>query len=240
MPEIAMLKISTPEITIVSNRSVPWHRFGGPPGLRRRKPLLRLFAVGLVAASGWLLGCDPGGDAASQEVEKTSAVERAERRLFDGAPPVIPHDPLGAACVSCHNQEGVEVPNLGYAPPSPHAGYGAVETAGMSAISRCRQCHVFQQTDAVFVANGFEGLRQDLRRGRRLNALAPPVIPHRVFMREACLACHDGPAAREAIRTSHPERERCLQCHLEQNLTTPFDRGGPAEAVASGSARSAP
>ena len=44
-------------------------------------------------------------------------------------------------------------------------------------------------------------VRQDLRQGKRLNALAPPPIPHKPFMRENCVACHSGPAAREEIRT---------------------------------------
>lgn len=150
-------------------------------------------------------------------VEKTAAVERAQRRLFDGAPPVIPHVPFGMSCISCHNREGVAVPDVGFAPPSPH-----VETAGMSLISRCQQCHVWRITEEVFSANEFAGLRQDLRRGRRLNTVAPPVVPHSVFMRENCVACHTGTAAREEIRTSHPERVRCRQCHLEQRTTSEF------------------
>lgn len=148
---------------------------------------------------------------------KTAATERALRRAYDGAPPVIPHEPLGAACIACHNREGLAVPDLGFAPPSPHE-----ETTGMSAISRCRQCHVFRRTDEVFVDNMFVGFAQDLRRGRRLHDLAPPVIPHKVFMRENCQACHAGPAAREEIRTTHPERIRCRQCHLEQRTTDEF------------------
>lgn len=150
-------------------------------------------------------------------VTKTAATVRAERRLFDGAPPVIPHQPFGAACVSCHNQEGKAVEGVGFAPPSPHE-----LTAGMSAHSRCQQCHVFQVIDEPWVANTFSGLRQDLRRGRRLFDGAPPVIPHETLMRENCLACHSGPAAREEIRTSHPERPRCRQCHVAQTTTSEF------------------
>ena len=92
----------------------------------------------------------------------------------------------------------------------------------MSARSRCRQCHVLRRTEAIFVENTFVGLPQDLRHGRRLHIEAPPVIPHSVFMRENCVACHTGPAAREEIRTSHPERLRCRQCHLEQQTTSTF------------------
>ena len=72
---------------------------------------------------------------------------RADRRAYDGAPPTIPHEDFGIECGDCHNDEGIEVPDVGYAPAMPHQ-----ETAGMSAISRCRQCHVFSQTDEIFAA----------------------------------------------------------------------------------------
>ena len=141
---------------------------------------------------------------------KSEAGERATRRAYDGAPPVIGHEDFGIECVGCHDDQGVEVPEVGFAPPMPHA-----ETAGLAESSRCRQCHVFRVTDAVFVASTFEGLSQDLRHGARQHGNAPPTIPHKVFMRENCAACHTGPAAREEIRTSHPERTRCRQCHVE-------------------------
>lgn len=150
---------------------------------------------------------------------KTVALERAKRRAFDGAPPVIPHQNFNITCVSCHNLRGTEVPPFGFAPPMPHE-----KTPGMSTASRCRQCHVFRQTEAVFVANTFKGLPQNLRHGQRLNPLAPPVIPHRVFMRENCAACHTGPAAREEVRCDHPQRLRCRQCHLERKVSGRFSR----------------
>lgn len=140
---------------------------------------------------------------------KSSAAVRAERRLFDGAPPTVPHAPLGAACTQCHNARGMDVPGLGFAPPSPHE-----ETPGMSALSRCNQCHVHVADPSEFVANDFVGIAQDLRKGARLYDGAPPVIPHARAMRENCAACHDGPAAREEVRCSHPERTRCDQCHV--------------------------
>ncbi|HVS18734.1 MAG TPA: hypothetical protein VMT18_09055 [Planctomycetota bacterium] len=171
------------------------------------------------------LACAPADPGRSVEVPgqpgrlKSSAIARAARRAYDGAPPVIPHAPFGAACTACHGAQGMEVEGLGFAPPSPHAA-----TAGMGHAARCQQCHVFQRTDEVFVASGFRGLAQDLRTGRRLHPLAPPVMPHPVFMRENCSACHDGPAAREEIRTSHPERARCNQCHVEQVTNDLFAR----------------
>ena len=158
----------------------------------------------------------PGTDGAL----KTAAALRAERRAYDGAPPVVPHEDFGLTCTECHDREGMEIEGVGYAPPSPHEA-----TLGMSAMSRCRQCHVFAVTDGVFVANAFTGLRQDLRRGQRLNPLAPPTLPHKAFMRENCTACHAGPAAREEIRTSHPARTRCRQCHVPVTTRATFVRG---------------
>jgi len=150
---------------------------------------------------------------------KSSATVRAARRAFDGAPPVIPHKPFGIACTNCHNQQGMAVKDVGFAPPTPHG------ELIHGALARCNQCHVFHEATTTFRDNDFAGLAQDLRKGKRLNHLAPPVIPHQVLMRENCAACHTGAAAREEIRCSHPERMRCQQCHLEQNTEAEFARG---------------
>lgn len=183
----------------------------------RRGPAVLLL---LVAACG-------GGDGASGEPDvpvpgrpgarKTAAAARAARRAFDGAPPVIPHDRLGA-CLACHGEERIEVPGLGLAPKNPHG-----ETPGMG-DARCEQCHVFQRTDEVFVASEFEGRPQDLRAGPRAYEGAPAALPHPVFLREDCLACHAGPAAREELRCTHPERTRCLQCHARPGDAPGFMR----------------
>ena len=171
-----------------------------------------LLLVVLVACGGDGVPVPGHGDAV-----KTAAASRAERRAYDGAPPVIPHENFGTTCTQCHGMEGVAVEGTGFSPPSPHEA-----TSGMSATSRCRQCHVFRETETFFVDNSFVGLRQDLRRGRRLYDGAPPVIPHKILMRENCHACHAGPAAREEIRTSHPERARCRQCHVERMTNEVF------------------
>lgn len=181
--------------------------------------------VGLVACAGPTVrqGASVDGDGATDlAANRSSAEERATRRLFDGAPPVIPHDPFGAACTACHHRQGLAVPDVGFAPPSPHG-----EEALAGSLQRCQQCHVFQQADAPWVGSTFAGLRQDLRRGRRFASGAPPVMPHRSFMREHCAACHTGPAAREEIRTSHPERSNCRQCHVEQTTSRRFPASGP-------------
>jgi cytochrome c-type protein NapB len=150
---------------------------------------------------------------------KTAALVRAERRAYDGAPPAIPHQDFRMTCTSCHKAEGLSLPEVGFAPPMPHE-----LTKGLSAISNCKQCHVFRRDDGLFRESTFTGLRQDLRHGRRLHPFAPPVLPHPVFMRENCLACHSGPAAREEIRCSHPERPRCVQCHVPRVTTVEFAR----------------
>lgn len=180
----------------------------GPAGL-----LLLLVACG---------GEEPAGRVAvpdRPEATKTAASARSTRRAFDGAPPVIPHSRIGASCTECHSERGMAIDELGFAPPSPHG-----ETHGLSDASRCTQCHVYRTTDTLFVASTFEGLAQDLRRGERQHPEAPPVVPHPVFMRENCTACHAGPAAREEIRTTHPERQNCRQCHVERRTDLAFAR----------------
>lgn len=177
-------------------------------------------ALAVVAACA--AGCGGGGrpEVAVEGHEgavKTAALERSERRAYDGAPPVIGHTNFDIECTACHREEGMDVEGVGFAPPMPHE-----FTRGLSAISRCRQCHVFRETDELFVASEFVGLKQDMRPGGRLHDLAPPTIPHKTFMRENCVACHSGPAAREEIRTSHPERVRCRQCHVPVETLTAF------------------
>jgi len=151
---------------------------------------------------------------------KGSLQTRAARRAYEGAPPVIPHVPFGIRCVECHTQRGMAVEGVGFAPPSPHAG-----TAGMSEGSRCNQCHVFSVTQDIFVESAFEGWQPASIHGPRAHDNAPPVMPHPVHLRENCLACHSGPAAREEVRTTHPERANCQQCHVPRSTDQAFQRG---------------
>lgn len=169
--------------------------------------------VRLALAVGWLTAVACGADTVPVpgrvDVVKSTASVRADRRAYDGAPPTIPHASFGMTCTACHNALGQSVVGVGFAPASPHDA-----TAIAAYTQRCTQCHVFTTTDDLFVASDFAGVRQDLHSGGRATPGAPPTIPHRILMRENCLACHDGPGIREEIRTSHPERGRCRQCHV--------------------------
>ena len=169
-----------------------------------------------IAASGCGSGTVPVPD--RDGAVKSSAAVRAGRRAYDGAPPTIPHEAFGASCEACHDTRGTPVAGVGFAPASPHEG-----TSKAGATTRCRQCHVFAGGDGLFVESDFVGLRQDLRSGVRATPGAPPTIPHRLLMRDNCVACHDGSAAREEIRTSHPERARCLQCHVATTTRDAFE-----------------
>jgi len=182
-----------------------------------RTSLIGLLAVGATLMLGgcraWRWDEVPGTDGAF----KSTAQERAKLRAYDGAPPVIPHIDLGTHCSGCHRDPGVAMRGVGFAPPSPHDG-----TAVAGATIRCRQCHVRGIGRDVFVKSDFVGLPQNLRSGGRLNAISPPTIPHRIPMRENCMACHAGPAARQEIVTTHPERTRCRQCHALESIRSEF------------------
>jgi len=163
-------------------------------------------------------GCDQAfQQAAVPETMLTASNVRAERRAFDGAPPVVAHPPLTGKCITCHTAKGTEVPTRGFAPANPH-----LKTPAEGFTTNCRQCHVFALTEKTFVQNAFVGLPQDLRRGERLFEGAPPIIPHAVYMRENCAACHGGLAARPEIVCDHLDRTNCSQCHL-QRVTSPDD-----------------
>lgn len=152
------------------------------------------------------LGCD---SSPAPKVAAASSRVRAARRAYDGAPPVIPHPPLSGTCTTCHAATAAEVPGIGLAPANPH-----LKTPGLCDKSRCRQCHVFATTGDLLQASAFIGLTSAGRKGDRLHPLAPPTMPHRLFMHEDCLSCHSGAAARSEIRCTHPDRVRCLQCHV--------------------------
>jgi nitrate reductase cytochrome c-type subunit len=177
-----------------------------------------LIGVVAVLAAGCARGDASAGSNREVAVNKSSASVRAARRAYDGAPPTIPHQAFGASCASCHDRFGQSVSGVGFAPASPHD-----DTPRAGGTQRCRQCHVFVTSDDLFVDSEFIALAQDLRSGGRATPGAPPTIPHRTLMRENCIACHGGPAAREEIRTTHPERWRCRQCHVPETTRYLFN-----------------
>jgi len=136
-----------------------------------------------------------------------SLAARADRRAYDGAPPVIPHavDQLAVpACLACH-EDGVVVASR----RAPLMSHGRKDS--------CLQCHVVAadpRRDAPTVAppeTSFVGLGAP-GRGERAWQGAPPTIPHPTWMRERCEACH-GPGGWHGVRSTHPWRSSCTQCH---------------------------
>jgi len=137
--------------------------------------------------------------------------ERAARRAFDGAPPVVPHpitQDSSATCLACHGP-GLAVKDK-VASKISHAQY-----------SSCTQCHVpsggieLPTSEltllAPIAANQFVSATPPLK-GSRAWPLAPPTIPHSTLMRSDCLSCH-GPRGLFGLRTPHPDRQSCVQCH---------------------------
>lgn len=135
-------------------------------------------------------------------------LQRQTRRAYDGAPPVIPH-PIDqqhtAACLACH-QNGKQIGER-YATKISHPVY-----------TNCTQCHVEQQIQVastlrkpILADSNFNGWLYTVS-GSRAWIGAPPTIPHRTLMRENCVSCH-GNNGSAPIRTSHPWRTQCSQCH---------------------------
>lgn len=138
--------------------------------------------------------------------------ERAARRAFDGAPPVVPHpvaQDSAAACLACHGP-GLVIKDK-VASKMSHALH-----------TSCTQCHVpavgprIPMVDLALLAplteNQFAGL-DALLQGSRAWPQAPPTIPHSTLMRSECVSCH-GPQGLYGLRTPHPERQSCVQCHV--------------------------
>jgi len=142
----------------------------------------------------------------TDEMRRVLLATRAERRAFDGAPPVVPHpiDQVGTAgCLACH-EHGYYVGKQRFAPMMSHI-----------YMPNCTQCHVESQSrdlaPFVLAGNSFEGKAAPVR-GQRAWMGAPPTVPHTTLMRDNCLSCH-GPMGASPIQTTHPWRVNCLQCH---------------------------
>lgn len=142
------------------------------------------------------------------QAKKASLALRASRRAFSGAPPVIPHaleDEQGVDdCLECHGQ-GEKIEDR-VAPDVPHS----------TAYTSCTQCHVPSARregwpEPLQLANSFVGYHPPVAGDRPWKG-APPAIPHRLDNRTNCSSCH-GTNGLPGLRTSHPERRSCRQCH---------------------------
>jgi cytochrome c-type protein NapB len=184
------------------------------PPARTHAELERHPWTGGASASGWQKSQEIAARAANGAETNGAQIdslrsERATRRAFDGAPPVIPH-PIGsngaAACLACH-ADGFALANR-RASPIPHEAYAS-----------CTQCHVRSTAPFTRVAGNaaaevpstWTGLRSP-GAGEEAYTGAPPALPHSTRMRERCDSCHGADGA-VPLRTPHPERRSCLQCH---------------------------
>jgi cytochrome c-type protein NapB len=215
-----------------------------------------------IAAEADLFRATPGmlsiGPAAPRErsAHPRSLIAFRYLRAYSGAPPRIPHGVTAeelrtGACNECHERGGYSLRFSAYVPVTPHP-----EKA------MCLQCHVGDDEALGFLMPGSDpNTRCPLCHGpaggppeaaravtwptavwpvlaRRARDRAPMPIPHDLDFREGCVACHAGPAAVAEIRTAHPERTACRQCHVAVDPGgTPFSRPGPDVALATGGAR---
>lgn len=146
--------------------------------------------------------------------------EYYSRRAYPGAPPIIPHEVaddgvMAADCLSCHKDGGFVPEYNAYTPITGHPEY-----------ENCRQCHVPQTVETLFVQTEWQ-VPEPAKRGRQAIPGGPLQIPHSLHFRANCKVCHVGPQTVVEIRSSHPERENCQQCHVPQEdlppFTSPFD-----------------
>lgn len=143
--------------------------------------------------------------------------EYYSRRQYLGAPPFIPHKMADAdgdelSCLTCHEKGGWTAAFQRHTPLTPHP-----EKTG------CRQCHVPEATDQLFVSNNWISTPPP-RLGRAHLPGGPPPIAHGLQMRENCIACHVGPGAVEGIRSNHASRGNCRQCHVPDLFEGLFER----------------
>lgn len=171
-------------------------------------------------------------------------------RAFPGAPPRVPHgltpeELRTTRCTTCHARGGWVARFAAYAPVTPHPELEAClqchalddPTAGHALPDPtpdaiCRQCHD--------PGNPVSALSTAASQDASWPALSsasdgtPPPLPHALQLRENCQACHAGPAAVAEIRTTHPERTDCRQCHVALEADGVFARAPAAAATMPG------
>lgn len=141
---------------------------------------------------------------------ETQRASRRARRAYEGAPPVVPH-PMAqtdaTSCMLCHEQ-------------ATRIGDRIAPAVSHQAYSSCTQCHVADSglpiewnTGRFAMDSNSQFIGEQITpMGSRAYEGAPPTIPHRTLMRENCMSCH-GEGGTSAIRTTHPDRQSCTQCH---------------------------
>ncbi len=188
-----------------------------------REKRVLLFAIAVLLVPLFVLLAEPAvvsgeetAAATSTDAEKQEAVRiRKMRRAFNGAPPVIPHEVsqrYSDDCIGCHEDGG-------------DLGDGIASKISHDHYLNCLQCHV-PSVETVLGPpdereNSFQGLAEPAG-GERAWQGAPPTVPHTTRMRKDCLSCH-GEYGKEGMKTPHPERTSCRQCHglsaeLDQRL----------------------
>lgn len=136
--------------------------------------------------------------------------DRAQNRAYAGAPPTIPHairETGAAECMACHGK-GMTIDGK-VASPISH-----------DFMTNCTQCHVVSggsmpipelRPEDFPLDNAFAGLERFAIPSPSYDG-GPPPIPHPTRLRTECASCH-GLTARPGLRTTHPWRSQCTQCH---------------------------
>lgn len=183
----------------------------------------------------------PPGGRRRQAHPRTLAMSRT-LRAYPGAPPRIPHgltteEFRNTSCNACHERGGYVARFAAYAPLTPHPEYRAclqchvpddavvgVVIRDHSADAVCLQCHVPGASKSLFVPLDWTAAAWPETNQRAMDG-SPPQIPHGFQLRTNCVACHSAPGGVQEIRTTHPERANCRQCHVPAALEeAPFTR----------------
>lgn len=153
---------------------------------------------------------DPLAEVTIEHGEKQTALQsREQNRAFNGAPPTIPHpidQKSDRACMACHG-EGARTISL------------RIPRMSHQVLSNCTQCHVENNPRhmmaELFRESTFSGLTSPMKGSQAFKG-APPMIPHTKWMRTDCMSCH-GYTGLPGIRTTHPWRQNCQQCHASSS-----------------------
>lgn len=168
---------------------------------------------------------------------RTLATYRA-LRAYPGAPPRVPHGLTAeelrtSSCRTCHERGGYAQRFGAYAPVTPHPEYTeclqchvpddallGIPLPDRGAGVGCRQCHVAPGAATPLVDLDWQPARWPAVTATSDDS-APPPIPHELQLRGNCIACHAGAGAVAEIRTTHPERTDCRQCHVSADADAP-------------------